>query len=169
MKIVEVDILKLTLNPVDTWMNKWFLLTAGTFKDCNMMTVSWGSIGCIWDKPMVQILVRPHRHTYKYTEKSDSFTLCGFPEKFRGALNTLGTISGRNGWKLAKTNLTLRPSVRVSAPSYNEASLVLECRKMYFQDMDPAGFLDRTIQKNYPRNDYHRIYFGEIVGAFVQK
>jgi flavin reductase (DIM6/NTAB) family NADH-FMN oxidoreductase RutF len=81
----------------------------------------------------------------------------------------LGTISGRDGWKLAKTNLTLRQSVRVAAPSYNEASLILECRKMYFQDINPAGFLDPGIQKNYPVNDYHRLYFGHILGAFVQK
>lgn len=167
--MTEVDILKLALNPVDTWMNKWFLLTAGTYEDCNMMTVSWGSMGCIWDRPVVQIMVRPHRHTYQYTEKSDSFTLCGFQEKYREDLNILGTLSGRKGWKLAKTNLTLRPSVQVSAPSYNEASLILECRKIYFQDMNPAGFLDPAIEKNYQRNDYHRIYFGEIVAAFVKK
>jgi flavin reductase (DIM6/NTAB) family NADH-FMN oxidoreductase RutF len=167
--MIEVDILKLAVNPVDMWMNHWFLLTAGTFDDCNMMTVSWGSMGCIWDRPMVQIMVRPHRHTYKYIEKSDSFTLCGFQEKYREALNILGSLSGRNGWKLAKTDLSLKPSVKVAAPSYHEASLILECRKLYFQDINPKGFLDYSIQDNYPINDYHRIYFGEIVGAFVQK
>ena len=34
---------------------------------------------------------------------------------------------------------------------------------MYWQDMDPTHFLDPTIDKNYVEQDYHRIYFGEIV------
>ncbi len=165
----KVDVLELSVKMVDMWMNKWFLLTAGTYDDCNMMTVSWGSMGCIWDKPFVQVVVRPQRHTYGYMERSDTFTLCGFPGKYRTDLNVLGSISGRSGRKLAKTDLTLKPSSLVSAPSYHEASLIFECRKMYFQDMDPAGFLDGTIQRNYPKKDYHRIYFGEILAAFVEK
>jgi hypothetical protein len=60
----------------------------------------------------------------------------------------------------------LKASKTVSAPSYNEASLILECRKMYYQDMDPSGFVDKTIQENYAAKDYHRIYFGEILAAF---
>ena len=50
----------------------------------------------------------------------------------------------------------------------NEASLILECRKIYYQDIDPKGFLDPEIQSNYPNRDYHRVYFGEILGAFTQ-
>lgn len=167
--MIKIDIESLKLNVVDIWMNNWFLLTAGTFEDCNMMTVSWGSIGCIWDKPFVQILVRPQRHTYNYTEAFDSFTLCGFPGHYRKSLNTLGTLSGRNGWKLGETPLTLKPSLTVSAPSYKEASIILECRKIYFQDLDPAGFLDNSIQDNYTAKDYHRVYFGEILAAFAEK
>jgi flavin reductase (DIM6/NTAB) family NADH-FMN oxidoreductase RutF len=167
--MIEVDPVELTLKPVDLWMNQWLLLTAGSFEDCNMMTVAWGSVGCMWAKPFVQIVVRPQRHTYKYTEQSDSFTLCAFPEKHRDDLQTLGTTSGRDGDKLAKTGLTLKKSTEVSAPCYNEASLILECRKMYFQDMDPVGFVDSSVQSNYPDNDYHRIYFGEVVAAFQDK
>ena len=41
---------------------------------------------------------------------------------------------------------------------------VLVCRKLYWQDMDPAHFLDPGIDgKWYPDQDYHRIYIGEIV------
>jgi flavin reductase (DIM6/NTAB) family NADH-FMN oxidoreductase RutF len=84
-------------------------------------------------------------------------------------MQTLGMLSGRDGDKLSKTGLTLKKSTNISAPSYNEASLILECRKIYFQDMDPKGFVDKTIQDNYLADDYHRIYFGEIVAAFCEK
>ena len=167
--MVEVDVTKLSLGPVDLWMNRWLLLTAGTPDDCNMMTVSWGSIGCMWSMPFVQIFVRPQRHTYKYTETSDSFTLCAFPEKYRRDLQILGALSGRDGDKLSKTGLTLKESKKVSAPSYNEANLILECRKIYCQDIDPRGFVDSAIQDNYPVNDYHRVYFGEILAAFGEE
>ena len=165
----EIDVTKLSVNIVDLWMNKWLVLTAGTLDDCNMMTVAWGSIGCMWAKPFVQVVVRPQRHTRKYMEQSDSFTLCAFPEKYRKDLQTLGTLSGKNGDKLSKTKLTLKPSKRVASPSYNEANLILECRKIYYQDMDPRGFVDKTIQDNYAAKDYHRIYFGEILAAFCEK
>ena len=164
----EVAATEFSANAVNLWMNQWLLLTAGTMEDCNMMTVAWGSIGCMWARPFAQIVVRPQRHTRKYLEQSDSFTLCAFPEKYRQDLQTLGTLSGRKERKLAKTGLTLKASRRVAAPAYNEASLILECRKIYCQDMDPRGFIDKTIQDNYAANDYHRIYFGEILSAFCE-
>lgn len=164
----EVAATELSVDIVNLWMNRWLLLTAGTIDDCNMMTVAWGSIGCMWSKPFVQIAVRPQRHTRKYIEKSDSFTLCAFPEKYRKDLQTLGTLSGRDGDKLSKTGLTLKASKKVAAPSYNEAQLILECRKIYYQDVDPRGFIDQTIQDNYAANDYHRIYFGEILSAYCE-
>ena len=164
--MTKLDVSKLSINPSDLWNRRWLLLTAGTMDNCNMMTVSWGSIGWIWDKPFAQIVVRPSRHTYKYTEKLDSFTLCAFPEEYRNDLQIMGSVSGRDGDKVAKTELSLKPSSKVAAPSYNEADLILECKMFYRQEMTPAGFLDKSIEKHYHGSDYHTSYFGEIVAAF---
>ena len=49
---------------------------------------------------------------------------------------------------------------------FAEADLIVECHKMYWQDMDPAHFLDPAIEKHYPAKDYHRIYFGEVVAIY---
>ncbi len=164
----EIKAANLSLKIVDLWMNQWLVLTSGNPEHFNMMTVAWGSIGSMWSKPFAQIVVRPQRYTYQFLEKSDSFTLCAFPEQYRKDLETLGNLSGRDVDKLKRTKLTVRKSVKVSSPSYNEASLILECRKMYFQDFDPKGFLDPGILSNYPNRDYHRVYFGEILAAFTQ-
>ena len=118
-------------------------------------------------KPFVQVVVRPQRHTRKFMDEFDTFTLCAFPEQYRKELGTLGAISGKDGDKLSHTSLTVRKSKTVSPPSYNEASLILECRKSYRQVMDPKGFIDGSIQDNYPDADYHIIYFGEILAAFA--
>jgi flavin reductase (DIM6/NTAB) family NADH-FMN oxidoreductase RutF len=164
----KIDPINLSVDNVGLWDKQWLLLTSGTLEDCNMMTVSWGSIGCMWNRPFAQIVVRPQRYTFQFLEKNDSFTLCAFEEKYRQALQLLGSKSGRYGDKLSMTDLTYKKSTKVSAPAYNEASLILECRKIYFQDLNPEGFLDKSIKDNYPINDYHRVYFGEILAAFVE-
>ena len=77
----------------------------------------------------------------------------------------LGAKSGRDIDKIAAAGLTHIPATCAAAPAYSEASLVIECRKVYWQDLDPAHFLDPAINRNYPRKDYHRAYFGEIIAV----
>ena len=150
------------------WAKQWLLLTAGDFEtgDFNTMTVGWGSLGTMWGRPFTQVVVRPVRYTYGFMEKYDTFTLCAFPMHYHRALNLLGTKSGRDGDKIAEAGLTPIPSMHVAAPGFAEAELILECRKIYWDDMDPAHFLDPRIDDNYPDKDYHRIYFGQIMAVY---
>jgi len=156
---------KFILNNVDLWSNKWMLLTAGDFRKntFNTMTVGWGSLGVMWNKPFVQVVVRPTRYTHNFMEKYETFTLCAFPEKYRQALELLGSKSGRYGDKIAESGLQPIASTKVAAPSFAEAELIIECRKIYWDDLKPDHFLDHRIHTNYPLKDYHRVYFGEIV------
>lgn len=145
----------------------WFLLTSGDFQagHFNCMTISWGSLGTIWNRPFAQVAVRPTRYTFEFIDKYPDFSLCGFSKDFRPALQLLGTISGRDGNKIAQAGLTPVASTQIGSPSFAEASLVLECRKMYSQDMDPQSFIDPGIMNNYSKQDDHRLYFGEILGV----
>jgi flavin reductase (DIM6/NTAB) family NADH-FMN oxidoreductase RutF len=140
-------------------------LTAGDFaaSKFNAMAVGWGSLGTMWRMPFAQVVVRPSRYTREFMERYDSFTLCAFPKACRAAVQLLGTKSGRDGDKIAESGLTPTASTKVAAPSFAEAELSIECRKIYWQDMNPKGFLNSAIESNYPEKDYHRIYFGEIV------
>ncbi len=157
----------LSLHPFHLWLNQWLLLTAGDQKNYNTMTVAWGSMGGMWQKPFVQVVVRPTRYTYEFTEKYPTFTLCAFPEKYKKALSLLGSRSGRDSDKIKESGLTITNSQKVHAPSFQEAELILECRKIYWQDMEAGHFLDDTIHQSYPAKDYHRIYFGEVVHVLV--
>ena len=161
----EIDVTKLWVRGTGMWLKQWLVLTSGTFQDSNSMTGGWGSIGGMWGKPFVQVVLRPTRHTLQYMEKYPTFTLCAFPKSCKEALMVLGTKSGRDSDKVAESGLTVVRSKVVDAPAYREAELILECRKTYWQDMNPEHFLDPTIEKNYPQKDYHRIYYGEIVRA----
>lgn len=145
----------------------WMLLTAGDFaaQQFNTMTISWGSLGVMWNKPFAQVVVRPVRYTYEFIEQFDTFTLCAFPPQYHRALSLLGAKSGRDGNKIAEAGLTPAAAPCVAAPAYKEAELVIACRKMYWQDIDPAHFLNPQIDRNYPQKDYHRIYYGEIMAV----
>lgn len=161
MKEIQAQALKLKVS--DIWTRAWLLLTAGDSKNFNSMTIGWGSVGVMWGKPFVQAVVRPGRYTFEYLEEYPTFTVCAFPEEYRNALKLLGTKSGRDSDKIQESGLTVIESKTVDAPAYNEAELILECRKIYWQDMEPAHFIDKDIEKNYPKKDYHRIYYGEII------
>ena len=153
------------------WDVQWLLLASGDLKkhQYNCMTVGWGSLGTMWNRPFAQVVVRPVRYTFGFMEKYDTFTLCAFPEKYHDALSLLGKKSGRDGDKIAEAGLTPVASIKVPAPCFAEAELVIECRKMYWSDIDPRHFLDPKIAKHYPKHDYHRAYFGEILAIRGKK
>ena len=99
----------------------------------------------------------------QFMEKYDSFTLTAFDQQYRKALKVLGSTSGRDGDKIGRAGLTPIASQRIAAPAFAEARLIVECKKIYWQDFDPDHFLESRIEKLYPKKDYHRIYFGEIL------
>jgi flavin reductase (DIM6/NTAB) family NADH-FMN oxidoreductase RutF len=142
-----------------------FLLTCGDFatNDFNTMTIGWGSIGTMWNRPFVMVAVRPTRYTYEFFERYQDFTVSAFPSEFRKDLTYLGTHSGRDGNKLKQTRLTPIASAKVKSPGFEQAELVIECKNIYYSDFDPAHFLDPKIDLNYPAKDYHRVFYGEIV------
>lgn len=165
MPLRSIQIDRFVVNNVDLWSKKWLLLTSGDFEKnaFNTMTIGWGSLGVMWNKPFAQVVVRPTRYTHQFMEQHDTFTLCAFPEKYRNALNLLGSKSGRHGDKIAESGLHPIASTKVAAPAYAEAELIIECRKIYWDDFKPDHFLDQRIHANYPLKDYHRVYFGEIL------
>jgi len=167
MELKNIPVNELTVRIHHLWAKQWLVLTAGDFGAgrFNAMTVAWGGMGCMWNKPFVQVVVRPTRYTYEFIEQYESFTLCAFPDAHRSRVLILGTQSGRDTDKIAAAGLTPVAAATVAAPGFAEAELVVECRRMYWQDMNPGNFLDPVIEKNYPQKDYHRIYFGEVLAV----
>lgn len=165
MRLISIPTNEFSTRIHDLWKNRWFLLTAGDFeqKKYNTMTVAWGSLGIMWNKPFAQVVVRPTRYTFDFINQYDTFTLSAFSKEFQPALLLLGSKSGRDGDKIAGTGLSVIKSQKVAAPAFAEAELIIECQKIYWDDLKPANFLNSSIIKNYPQKDFHRIYFGEIL------
>jgi flavin reductase (DIM6/NTAB) family NADH-FMN oxidoreductase RutF len=144
-------------NPFSVFDQQWMLLTSGDFEQrlFNTMTISWGFMGTIWGKPVVQVAVRPSRFTFEFMEKYDTFTVCALPRRHRQTLQILGTVSGRDGDKIAESGLTPVAVPDVAAPSFDEAELIIACRKIYWQDTQPVNFFDLEIARTYEQEDRH--------------
>jgi flavin reductase (DIM6/NTAB) family NADH-FMN oxidoreductase RutF len=134
----------------------------------NCMTIGWATMGPAWGRPIFTAMIRPSRYTYELVEALGDFTVNLMPKSFAGALSFCGTYSGRQHDKFAEQGLTAMPSRRVQAPSIEQALLVVECRVIDRTDLNPAT-LDANIKaSSYPRGDFHRLYFGEVVAACAE-
>ena len=165
----QIDVKEITDNSVALFADDWAIITAGTPDNFNMMTASWGCMGNLWNKPVALCFVRPQRYTFEFTEREDCYTLTFFEESYREQLQYLGTVSGRDEDKVKGSNLT--PKVLPSGNiSFEEARLIIECKKIYADFFDESSFIDTDIITNvYPTKDFHRIYIGEIIGVWEKK
>ena len=161
----EFDIRSLTLNPFERLHKQWALLAAGNAESFNMMTVSWGALGVIWQKPSCTVYVRGSRYTKEFIDNSEYFTLSFLKDGNRETLSLLGSQSGRDIDKMKQSGLA--PVFMNGCPTFAESELVLVCRKVYSVPMPLENFYDPSIAKaNYPDGDTHVQYIGEIVAAF---
>jgi flavin reductase (DIM6/NTAB) family NADH-FMN oxidoreductase RutF len=156
---------EISQNPFELIDDDWFLLSAGDINSFNTMTASWGGMGVLWNKPVVFCFVRPQRYTYKFMESNKLFTMSFFDDRYRDALSLCGKVSGRQIDKMKATGLKPFESPEGSI-FYEQAKLMIECRKLYFSDITPENFLVDGIDANYPKKDYHRMYIGEIISVF---
>lgn len=140
----------------------WMLITGGTKEKVNTMTASWGGLGVLWNKNICFAFIRPPRHTFSFMENNDHFTLSFFEEEHKDILTFCGTNSGRDVDKINKCLLTKMETAN-KAVYFAEARLVIECKKIYTQYLDPEKFLSQDIEPLYPEKDYHKMFIGEIV------
>lgn len=149
--------------------DKWALVTAGTAESFNTMTVSWGSFGCIWmsdegrdgAKSIISIYVKPARFTHSFLMQNELFTVSFFDKKYRSDLSVLGTLSGRDTDKLAKTKLT--PVPFGNGIGFEEAEKTFLCKKVYWQDFDKEHMPPDVIEKYYTSELPHTMFIGEII------
>ena len=154
---------EITDNPFRLIGKDWGLVTAGDKNSFNTMTISWGGVGILWNKPVAYTFIRPQRYTFEFLEKKDRFTISFYGEGYRKALAFCGSKSGRDFNKPAETGLT--PAfTEDGVPYFEQASLVLVCKKLYAQDLNKKSVIDNeTVLKNYGTDDWHRMYVSEII------
>jgi flavin reductase (DIM6/NTAB) family NADH-FMN oxidoreductase RutF len=136
-------------------------------KPANTMTIGWASAGVYWGKPVCVVLVRPQRHTFSLLENADEFTV-SIPttNPLTDELKFAGTRSGRDYDKFSGHGLTAVAGQKVGAPVVGECGLHLECKIVHRQPLVPGEMDQPLFTKAYPLNDYHMMYWGEIVASY---
>lgn len=163
----EIKFCELQKNFAEMIKDDWMLISAGRPGAMNTMTASWGGTGCLWNKDVSFVFIRPQRYTLEFVEKEDYYTLSFFGKEQRKALSYCGKVSGRDCDKVKGSGLT--PVFVGDVPCFEEASLTFVCRKLFVSDMKEDMFLDTSLpQIYYKEKDFHRMFIGEIEKVFVK-
>ena len=143
------------------------ILAMGNKDEHNAMTIGWGAFGVLWSKPIYTVYVSSSRFSHSLMEKNDMFTVSFFNKSHKGDVMYLGHHSGRDGDKISKTHFHLNYTERGN-PVFEEAFLILECRKIYSAPFD-YDKIDKDCRKMYDvgRMGIHTEYVGEIVNVYV--
>lgn len=159
---------EITNNPFDLIGKDWALVTSGNTDKFNTMTVSWGGVGIMWGKPVTYTFIRPQRYTFEFMEANGYFSMSFFDEEQRDALKFCGSKSGRDYDKVKETGLT--PAfTEDGVPYFEEAKLVLVCKKMYSQFLNEDCIEDAESVAKWYDNDYHKMYVSEITKVLVKE
>ena len=150
---------------------EWMLVTAKNKEGkVNTMTASWGGFGVMWGKNVAVTVLRPQRYTKEFIDQTDSFTLSFYDDTFKKDLSYLGSVSGRDEDKISKTRLT--PTDANGIPYFEEAKIVLICKKLYAQPMESGRLYrsrPRTGRGMVSEKDYHVLYAAEIEQILVRQ
>lgn len=150
--------------------DEWMLVTASDSEgNFNTMTASWGGVGILWGEPVAFVFVRPQRYTHEFSEDGDRATLSFFRGGYKRELGYCGSKSGRDTDKIADTGL-LPIETDEGSVGFEQARLILSCRKLYSDKLREAGFHDEAVRAaSYPMRDYHTVYVYRIEGIYVKE
>lgn len=167
----EIQVSELNDNLFDAISKEWMLVTAGSAEKFNMMTASWGGTGVLWAKPVAFVFIRPERYTYEFIEKGDTLTLSFLGEENKAVHKICGSKSGRDTDKVAETGLKpfTTPDGNIA---YEQARLVLECKKLYADMIRPEQFLDPSLIDRWygeGHGNFHKMYVVEIQHVWIKE
>lgn len=142
-------------------------LTVKSGEQINTMTIGWGSMGFIWNRPIMMVMVRYSRHTHGLIKQAADFSVSvpvgGHHKK---ALSGTGNTSGRDIDKFKTFGLTARAARSIESPVIDNCGLIYECRILYKHTMEPGLFDPVLDDRYYKDHDYHVLYYGEIVDTY---
>jgi flavin reductase (DIM6/NTAB) family NADH-FMN oxidoreductase RutF len=87
-------------------LQKGAFLTVKLEDKVNTMTIAWGSLGFMWNKPVFIAMVRYSRYTYELIDKAEDFTISlPLQGQLKKALGLCGSKSGRDIDKIKEFGL----------------------------------------------------------------
>lgn len=145
------------------------LVSMGLNNIPNVMTIGWGLIGRIWREPFFIVAVRKSRYTYKLLEERGEFTVNVPSDDMGKILEYCGTYSGRDHDKFKELGLIPVRSFHVLVPYIAQCPIHYECKVSFKTEVTP-GSIEKSIEEViYPSGNYHTLYFGKILGVYVEE
>jgi len=142
------------------------LASVGRDRKPNVMAIGWGTIGVIWQRPVFIVLVRPSRYTFRFIQETGDFTVNVAPDALIETVTYCGTVSGRDHDKFKERRLTALPAKNVTSPIIKECLINFECKVIHKNDLIPSEIAPEIIPEVYPKDDFHRVFFGQILACF---
>ena len=143
---------------------KWGIITAGDKSTgYNGMTVSWGGLGILWNKPVAFIFVRKSRYTHDFLDKSKSMSISFLSDEYKKAKGLFGSKSGRDLDKFKETGLTASYDLDTNTYYIEESDNVFLMKVLYEIEIGQEGMPQEVLEKCYPTKDMHTMYVCEIL------
>ena len=151
-------------------IQKGAFMTTKNVNKVNTMTISWGGISHVWNKPVFIAYVRYTRDTYQMVESTNEFTInVPLNNDLSKELGFCGSKSGRDYDKIKECNLKLHNSRVINTPILADCELHYECKVIYKQAMEPGNIQKEVKDSFYKGSNFHVIYYGEIVDTYIIK
>ena len=160
---------ELDFNPFQTIGKDWMALAMGKGEKLNSMTISWGSAGVLWNKPVFTVFVSRDRYSKGLMDESRYFTVMAFPQNSHNhdGLLYIGSHSGRDeADKTAAAGFHVEYS-ELGNPLFKEADLAFECRIIYKEEFKKE-LMPQNVREMYSNMGLHTMYVGEIVNVFTR-
>lgn len=146
----------------------------------NSMVIGWGHLGTLWGRPTFHVYVREGRYTRQQLDKTGEFSISIPLEKADADINRIcGGQSGFNIDKVKEAGLELEEAEMIHTPGVRQYPLTIECRVLYSQEQDLTRIPEDIRTRMYPQDvpstnpmankDFHIMYVGEIVDAYIIK
>jgi len=161
----DVDYMSVAEDTINK-IKKGAFLTVKSGSVLNTMIIGWATFGVVWNKPIMMVAVRSSRHTFGIIEAAKDFTVTVPAGDMRKETAFCGSKSGRHVDKFKTCNLETIDGCLVASPVIKTRGRHYECKIIYRSAMDPTH-LDKDYELSlYPEQDYHTLYFGEILACY---
>ncbi|SFG58763.1 flavin reductase [Oribacterium sp. WCC10] len=144
----------------------------------NSMVIGWGHLGTLWGKTTFHVYVRQGRFTKGQLDKAGEFSISIPLDNPDPSINKIcGWESGFNIDKVKEAGLELEDAEVIKTPSVKQYPFTIECKVLYSQDQDLERIPEDIRKRSYPEDvpgsypmankDFHTMYVGEIVDAYI--
>ena len=130
------------------------------------MTIGWATLGHVWSKPIMMVAVRRSRHAFSLIDTAEDFAVTIPASGMDKEIMFCVTKSGRDFDKFKECDLLVLDGQNAETPVISLPGFHYECKIVYKSAMDSANLSREYDASLYADNDYHTLYFGEIMDCY---